>query len=106
MEKEHQLKYDRKKYRMLIASIIFDIIGVLTYIAPVVGEVFDLIWAPVSALLVFIMYRKHYGSVGGVFSFFEEILPGADFIPTFTIMWLLRYYVFEREDSGAKVTAQ
>lgn len=106
MEKEYQLKYDQKKYRMLIASVIFDIIGVLTFIVPVVGEVFDLIWAPISALLVFIMYRKYYGSVGGVFSFFEEILPGADFIPTFTIMWLLRYYVFEKEKANTKITAQ
>jgi hypothetical protein len=28
------------------------------------------------------------GAPGGVFSFIEEILPGLDFIPTFTIAWL------------------
>lgn len=97
---------EKKKYRFLLFSILFDIIGGLTYVMPLFGEFFDLLWAPISALLVFVMYRKHYGSVGGVFSFFEEILPGMDIIPTFTIMWFLKYYLFESDQSRSRVTAQ
>jgi hypothetical protein len=28
--------------------------------------------------------------MGGIFNFVEELLPGTDFIPSFTIMWLMR----------------
>lgn len=97
---------EKKKYRFLLFSILFDIIGGLTYVMPLFGEFFDLLWAPISALLVFVMYRKHYGSVGGVLSFFEEIMPGMDIIPTFTIMWFLKYYLFESDQSRSRVTAQ
>ena len=27
--------------------------------------------------------------VGGVFNFVEEIMPGMDFVPSFTIMWFM-----------------
>jgi hypothetical protein len=99
-------KHDKKKYRLLVISIVLDIVGVMTYAVPFFGEFFDLIWAPLSALLVWIIYRRSYGSLGGIFSFFEEILPGVDIIPTFTIMWFVKYYFVEERRVGAEVTAQ
>jgi hypothetical protein len=30
------------------------------------------------------------GVIGGVGNFIEEILPGTDFIPSFTIMWFIQ----------------
>jgi hypothetical protein len=30
--------------------------------------------------------------LGGIANFVEEILPGTDFIPSFTIMWFLQRY--------------
>ena len=30
--------------------------------------------------------------LGGIFSFIEELFPGVDLIPTFTIAWLIRKY--------------
>jgi hypothetical protein len=28
--------------------------------------------------------------IGGTFAFLEELLPGTDFIPSFTLMWFLQ----------------
>ena len=82
------------KNQKLVLGIIFDIIGMITFI--------DLIWAPLSAYLISKMYRGRKGKVAGVFSFIEEILPGMDFIPSFTIMWLITY-VFQKEESILEV---
>ena len=84
---------DTKKYALLILSILFDLIGMLTYALPVFGEFFDIIWAPISAVLLWGMYRGSLGMIGGVTSFFEEILPGIDVIPTFTIVWIYKFYI-------------
>jgi hypothetical protein len=67
-----------------------DFIGYASYSVPILGEFADIIWAPVSGLLFFMMFGGWRGAMGGVFSFFEELLPGTDFIPSFTIMWLMR----------------
>jgi len=36
------------------------------------------------------MFGKKLGVYGGVFSFLEELIPGVDLIPTFTIAWFMR----------------
>jgi hypothetical protein len=62
-----------------------------SYLLPFIGETGDFIWAPVSAIIFYFLFgKKNFGILGGVFSFIEEILPGFDFIPTFTIAWLVR----------------
>jgi hypothetical protein len=74
----------------LLACILMDAIGYATYALPGLGELGDIIWAPVSALIFYRMFGGWKGAIGGVFNFVEEILPGLDFIPSFTIMWVLR----------------
>ena len=81
------------KYKKLALSIIFDIIGFITII--------DLIWAPLSGYLMTKMYKGKKGKIAGVISFLEEIIPGFDIIPTFTIMWLINY-VFSKEENSIK----
>jgi len=76
------------KVSSLLFCILMDIIGYATYTVPVLGEVGDVIWAPVSALIFYRMFGGWKGAVGGIFNFIEEILPGTDFIPSFTLMWL------------------
>lgn len=76
------------KTSSLLFCILMDIIGYATYTVPVLGEVGDVIWAPVSALIFYRMFGGWKGAVGGVFNFIEEILPGTDFIPSFTLMWM------------------
>ena len=81
------------KYKKLALSIVFDIIGFITFI--------DLIWAPLSGYLMTKMYKGKKGKIAGVISFLEEIIPGLDIIPTFTIMWLVTY-VFSKEETIVK----
>ena len=76
----------------LLFCIIMDLIGYATYAIPVLGEVGDLFWAPVSAIIFFFVFGGWKGAVGGIFNFVEELSPGLDFIPSFTLMWLLRNY--------------
>ncbi|MGB8194159.1 MAG: hypothetical protein WCF67_19665 [Chitinophagaceae bacterium] len=76
----------------LLACIVMDVLGYATYSIPFVGELADIIWAPVSALIFFRMFGGWKGAFGGMFNFVEELLPGLDFIPTFTLTWLWQYF--------------
>lgn len=76
----------------LILGIIFDLIGMASYLLPVVAEVTDIIWAPIAAFSLSMMYKGSIGKIGGIVAFIEEIVPGLDFIPTFTLTWLYEYF--------------
>jgi hypothetical protein len=39
------------------------------------------------------MYKGNLGKIGGVLSTIEELLPGIDFIPTFTLTWIYKYVI-------------
>ena len=84
---------DKTKYRKLYASIFFDIIGSLSYLAPVLGESIDFVWAPLSSYLLYKMYRGMEGKIGGMVNFVEEALPFTDIIPTFTLTWIYKYMI-------------
>jgi hypothetical protein len=82
----------KKKGPSIIFCILMDLLGYATYAVPGIGELGDIIWAPISAIIFFIMFKGWKGAVfGGIFNFVEEILPGTDFIPTFTIAWVWKY---------------
>ncbi|MBD3723852.1 MAG: hypothetical protein IE891_03485 [Flavobacteriaceae bacterium] len=81
------------KKAKLILSIIFDLIGMMSYIVPLLAEVTDVVWAPISGLLLAAMYKGTTGKVAGVIGFIEEALPGLDFIPTFTLTWIYTYII-------------
>lgn len=74
----------------VLLCLLLDFIGYASYSIPVIGEFADIIWAPLSGLIFFMLFGGWKGAMGGLFSFVEEILPGTDFIPSFTIMWLIR----------------
>ncbi|WP_027127005.1 hypothetical protein [Gelidibacter mesophilus] len=76
------------KNKKFVLGVIFDAIGMITFV--------DIIWAPISGYLMTKMYAGRKGKVAGVFSFIEEILPGFDIIPSFTIMWFY-IYVFSKK---------
>ncbi len=91
---ESQLPIETKsedKTKKLVLSILLDLIGMVSYIIPVLGETFDVIWAPVAGLLLHRMYKGTVGKVGGIVVFIEELLPGFDIIPTFTLAWVYTY---------------
>ena len=85
-----------KKQPSLAFCIIMDVLGYATYAIPGVAEVVDLVFAPVSAIIFYAMFGSWKGAL---FNFAEEILPGTDFIPSFTIAWCLQYF------SSKKTTA-
>ena len=74
----------------ILLCVLFDFIGYASYSIPILGEFADIIWAPLSGLIFFMLFGGWRGAMGGVFSFVEELLPGTDFIPSFTIMWFIR----------------
>jgi len=76
--------------------IILDIIGYASFSIPVLGEVSDLIWAPLSGFIFYRLFGGKMGVLGGGFSFIEEILPFTDFIPTFTIAWAMKYFTAKK----------
>lgn len=81
----------------LILGLIFDFIGILSYIIPAIAETVDLIWAPISGMLLVAMYKGTVGKVAGVIGTIEELIPFTDFIPTFTLTWLYEYYLDKKK---------
>jgi len=79
------------KIRNLFIGLLLDGIGMLSFIVPGVGEFSDVIWAPLSGWLMTRMYKGKIGQAAGLVTFAEELMPGMDVIPTFTIMWLYTY---------------
>lgn len=72
--------------------LIMDLIGCASYAIPGFMEFTDIIWAPISAFIFYKTFGGRVGEIGAVINFVEEILPGTDVIPTFTIAWLYRKY--------------
>ncbi len=91
-----------KKQPTLIFCILMDLIGYATYAIPGIGELGDIIWAPISAIIFYISFGGWKGAFGGIFNFVEEILPGTDFIPTFTITWVWKYYTDKKLSKPVK----
>jgi hypothetical protein len=83
---------NQQKEVSLAFCILMDFIGYASYAVPFLGEFADILWAPVSALIFYRTFGGWKGAFGGVFNFVEELLPGLDFIPTFTITWVVNYF--------------
>ena len=92
-----QLSNISNKQRNLYLGILFDLIGMLTYLVPFFGELADTVWAPIAGYMLSTMYKGTIGKVGGIIEFLEEILPFSDFIPTFTLTWIYTYVIKKEE---------
>ena len=77
------------KKTKLCLGIIFDLIGMCPTLFPPLA----LIWAPLSGILLAVMYKGKIGKIAGIFDFAEELIPGIDFIPTFTLTWFYVYVI-------------
>ncbi|MGB5430030.1 hypothetical protein [Eudoraea sp.] len=86
----------KEKYRLLLWGLLFDGLGMLSFMLPGIGEFADLIWAPMAGWLMTRMYKGNPGKIAGVIAFIEEIVPGLDIIPSFTLMWLYTY-IFQKD---------
>lgn len=79
------------KDRLFIKGLVYDALGMVTVAIPVIGPFLDILWAPYAAKKMSEMYPGKKGKVASVLVFIEEILPGTDIIPTFTLMY---FYTF------------
>ncbi|HMB61632.1 MAG TPA: hypothetical protein VKN36_01070 [Eudoraea sp.] len=76
------------KYRNLFLGLLFDGLGMVSFLIPGIGEFSDVIWAPVAGWLMTRLYKGRIGQAAGFITFIEELVPGLDVIPSFTIMWV------------------
>lgn len=93
MKQIEQLSDNKNRIRDLILSLLFDAIGMMSFTIPFIGEFADVVWAPISGLIMVWMYKGTMGKVAGVISFVEELLPATDIIPSFTLMWFYTYFI-------------
>jgi hypothetical protein len=85
--------FQKQKVNKLLLSILFDAVGMISYVIPGLAESIDLVWAPLAGFLMTRMYPGRVGMVAGVLTFVEEILPFTDVIPSFTITWIYTYWL-------------
>ncbi len=88
-----------QKYKKLFLGLLFDAIGMLSFALPFIGEFSDVVWAPIAGWLISTMYKGKIGQAAGIVTFIEEIIPGLDVVPTFTLMWLYTY-VFKKTQAS------
>jgi hypothetical protein len=93
-------RLEQRPLPSLVSCLVMDFLGSATYAVPFLGEFLDVLWAPISAIVFFRMFGVRKGLFGGMFNFFEELMPGLDFIPTFTITWLIQYYRRQKESAS------
>jgi hypothetical protein len=72
--------------------ILMDAIGCATYIFPLLTEIIDVVWAPISAYIFYKTFGGKVGQLGALINFVEEVIPGTDIIPSFTIAWFYTKY--------------
>ena len=89
----------------LIFCILMDLVGYATYAVPFLGELGDIIWAPISSIIFMATFGGWKGALGGIGNFIEEILPGTDFIPSFTIMWFIQNMQKKNTKTPVKISS-
>lgn len=72
----------------LLLCIIIDLAGDSSFALPGVGEVEDVVWAPISAYILSLTFGSNI--VAGL-DFVKEILPGSDIIPVAITAWVIKY---------------
>ncbi|KAA9039535.1 hypothetical protein FW778_12025 [Ginsengibacter hankyongi] len=82
----------KRKLPSLKVCVLLDIIGCLSYVMLPFGP----IWAVLSGIIFYVLFGRKFGMLGGIFSSLEELFPGIDLIPTFTLAWLIRKYEIEQ----------
>uniref|UniRef100_A0A6U4UC24 Uncharacterized protein n=1 Tax=Hemiselmis andersenii TaxID=464988 RepID=A0A6U4UC24_HEMAN len=71
----------------LLVCLMLDMIGAFSYLLPLLGEGFDLAWAPFQALMMSAMFDKTMPSAKWL-GLAEEMLPFTDIIPSASLAWL------------------
>jgi|SRR6476660_4605529 len=94
---ETEAIFQKQKTNKLLLGLVFDAIGMVSFVIPGVGEFADVVWAPLAGFLMTNMYKGRVGKVAGVLTFLEEIIPFTDVIPSFTFTWIYTYYFSKKK---------
>ena len=81
----HKLLHHCAGRLQLVVCLVVDVIGFASFLLPGFGELGDFAWAPLSAIYLWFMF-DHSLRIAAL-GFFEELMPGLDFVPTATIAW-------------------
>lgn len=82
---------EKTDYSKLFLCVLLDLVGYFSYAIPLIGEFFDVIWAPISGIILMSLFKGKSGKIGGTIEFVEELIPFTDFIPTFTLTWFYHH---------------
>lgn len=93
---ETGVAFQKEKMTRLLSGLLFDGIGMISFVIPGIGEFSDVVWAPIAGLIMAKMYAGRVGKVAGALTFLEEIIPFTDVIPSFTLTWMYTYWYKKR----------
>lgn len=102
----HNNTMKNNKYKLLRNGILYDAIGMATMAIPVVGPFLDIIWAPYAAKKMSDMYKGTEGKIASAIVFIEELMPGLDFIPTFTLMWVYSFVLNPKKEESTTIEVE
>lgn len=72
-----------------------DIIGTSSELLPILGELTDVVWAPIAALTLRSLFQG--SNVVFALEFAEEFLPLTDVLPLATICWIVETFYGDSE---------
>jgi len=86
-QSNQQIRMRNPDFSKLAICLAIDIVRSSNELVPIIGEVTDIVWAPIAATLL----RNLYGGSNAIFAleFAEEILPFTDVLPLATICWMI-----------------
>jgi hypothetical protein len=76
----------------LVVSLMVDGLGSASYLLPGVGEMVDVVWAPLQTILIMALYDETSPNLKYL-SMVEELLPFTDIVPSATLGWLAEFAV-------------
>lgn len=74
----------------LLVCLAIDIIGTSSELLPIIGELTDVVWAPIAALSLRSLFQG--SNVVFALEFAEEIFPFTDILPLATICWIVETF--------------
>ena len=77
-------------FRKLLICLLVDIIGTSSELLPILGELTDVVWAPIAALTLRSLFQG--SNVVFALEFAEEFLPFTDVLPLATICWIVETF--------------
>eukprot|EP00929_Paragymnodinium_shiwhaense_P102325 TRINITY_DN65541_c0_g1_i1.p1 TRINITY_DN65541_c0_g1~~TRINITY_DN65541_c0_g1_i1.p1 ORF type:complete len:288 (+),score=32.33 TRINITY_DN65541_c0_g1_i1:66-929(+) len=86
-----------QQWAKLVLCLALDVAGDATFLLPGIGELGDVVFAPLQALAL----RSLFGGFGlPLLGAVEEILPGTDVIPSATTGWVLQTFFSQSPIAG------